>query len=98
MVAIGASPPAWQAAMENKRLDAMCVGLPIGEQVQAAGFATPYIMPGLGDAKILAGMPETNIVATSDYIGKNSATVRALSPRCTTRCASSRRIPAPRRR
>ena len=38
MVAIGASPPAWQAAMENKRLDAMCVGLPIGEQVQAAGF------------------------------------------------------------
>jgi ABC-type nitrate/sulfonate/bicarbonate transport system substrate-binding protein len=76
MIAIGASPPAWQAAMENKRLDAMCVGLPIGEQVQAAGFATPYIMPGLGDAKIVAGMPETNTVATSDYIRENPGTVK----------------------
>jgi ABC-type nitrate/sulfonate/bicarbonate transport system substrate-binding protein len=78
MVAIGASPPAWQAAMENKRLDAMCVGLPIGEQVQAAGFATPYIMPGLGDAKVLAGMPETNLVATTDYIKQDPATVKKL--------------------
>lgn len=76
MIAIGASPPAWVAAMENKRLDAMCVGLPIPEVVAAAGFATPYIVPGRGDVPILKGLPESNIVATADYISKNPGIVK----------------------
>lgn len=77
-LAIGAQSSAWVAAMENKRLDAMCTGIPIGEEVVSRGFAKPYILPGRGDVPILKGLPETNLVASKSYIDKNPDVVKAF--------------------